>query len=464
MKCGRFLFLLFAVGITWSCRTATYVEAKGNEKPDRMIHQNIYHFGLVLSPYNEDWADPESIIVLLKELGVKSVISRMGWKFIEKRRGLCTWREYDEFVDKLTKAGISVTAMITSTPTWAIDPDVLTAWKGKRPGDPPPSETKYMADFVRVAAKRYKGKIKFWALYNEVSQEKDRLEPEALADLYKAVYGIIKEEDSTNTVIMSSLGTKNREEYFERFLKAGGGEYVDMYDFHEITMMSLIEPAMDSLKRIMRQYQQEKPVQLGASGDPSEFKPTPRSFKRMKRHRLSKAWDINEPRTLESQAQRLVKRMAWARALGIKRVFWVRTRDARKKTMLEVQQSKRPKWKHISGFYTKGIIRNDLTPKPAFYAFKNVIEKLDTALFYKSVDTEEPSKGYVFKTGNKHIALFWTWEGKKLLKVKTRAKSVMLKDKYDNLVEKIDVKDGILSVEVTTDPLFVYGDVADITN
>ena len=45
------------------------------------------NFGIVCNPYNEDWEDPEKTINLLKELGVKLVVSRILWNDIEEKKG-----------------------------------------------------------------------------------------------------------------------------------------------------------------------------------------------------------------------------------------------------------------------------------------------------------------------------------------------------------------------------------------
>src|SRR4030042_3633651 len=45
------------------------------------------HFGILVNPYIEDWTDPDKTTKLLKELGVKLVISKLSWKNIEPEKG-----------------------------------------------------------------------------------------------------------------------------------------------------------------------------------------------------------------------------------------------------------------------------------------------------------------------------------------------------------------------------------------
>lgn len=433
------------------------------------------NFGIVCNPYTNDWEDPEKTVALLKELGVRLAICKLSWKDIEKEKGKFSeegWKVYDEIINKLTSCGIDVMCLIAVTPPWAIDPALNPGnWKGKK-FNPPPKNPKDLADFASVAVKRYKDKIKTWAFFNAPQNKNHWIEPSHLADLYKTAYEAVKKEQPDSAIVMSGLegNIEERVAYLEAFLKAGGGKYVDMYDFHMMPLdappLTSIESYTIALKEILKKFgEDKKPIQYGAIGLPSSFNSPPR----WQKNKLSKGWKSLDcaPMNPETQASRLVTTMVLGRSLGVERTFWTRTRDYVPQSGAEYQKyvgkrkGKEQKWR-VESQRTTGIMDYDYHPKPSFPALKTLIEKLDGANFIRSLDIGSYGKGCIFQKGTTFTGVFWVWEGEKTIELSSNAKTVQALDIYGKNVKTILVIEGKFTLNITNIPIYLEGDIEDI--
>ena len=74
-----------------------------------------------------------------------------------------SWAKYDFIVDQAVAHGINIMARLDSPPVWARKPgdDIQTYHKG------PPANNQDYGDFVAAVAARYKGKIKYYQIWNE---------------------------------------------------------------------------------------------------------------------------------------------------------------------------------------------------------------------------------------------------------------------------------------------------------
>ena len=436
------------------------------------------NFGVVCNPYNEDWADPEKTVALLKDLGTKLAICKLSWKSIEKEKGKFAnegWRVTDGIVNKLTNCGIDVMFFFTDVPAWAIDPALNPGnWEGRK-FSPPPKNPKDLADFVSVVVKRYKDKVKTWALFNAPQNKNHWTAPAHLAGLYKACYEAVKKEQPDSIVVMSGLegdSSTIRGNYLDAFLASGGGKYVDMYDFHILfnqSPVSVIEPWTADFKAILKKYgEDKKPIQYGAIGWVSLFDP-PRSWQKQK---AAKGWKPVDcvPLNPEIQACRLVTTMVTGKSLGIERIFWTRTRDyapaSGPKYQEYVDQIKKIKPNDkikVEATRTLGLVDYDYQPKPSCQAFKVLNEKIDGASFMRSLDLGDAGKGYLFKKGSTFTGVFWLWKGNKKLELSSNAKTVRIIDIFGKNAKTIPVVKGKCTLSISNIPLYLEGDIENIT-
>src|SRR5262249_55673605 len=80
------------------------------------------------------------------------------WSRVEPSRGSFDFSAYDALLDEAAACGLSVYATVGSTPAWATD--------GPRETGVPRTASDF-ADFVRLAAARWGGRVAVWGFWNE---------------------------------------------------------------------------------------------------------------------------------------------------------------------------------------------------------------------------------------------------------------------------------------------------------
>jgi hypothetical protein len=423
----------------------------------------------------EDWGEPDKTAKLLKELGVKLVISKLAWNDVEPEKGKFSqkgWTKYDELVNKLTALGIEITPFISATPQWAIDPQLSPAnWRGRKFG-PPAKNPEDVAAFFAHVVKRYKDKIRFWILYNTPQNRNHRIKPWVLAEIYRQARQVLDKLQPEGKLILSGLeGAKTQGiPYLRKVLKAGGGKYIDIYDFHMILggdTLSETEFNTVQYKNVLRKHGEgSKPIQYGAFALPSEFNPSEDLVGILKQ----KGWKPVDyaPMTPEQQAQNLVKIMVLGRSLGVERIFWGRTRDYALASGEAYNKYKKTKerLKDQAGVLmerTHGIIDYNYNPKPSFTAFRVLIQKLDKADVYKNLNLGEDGKGVIFKDGDKFTGVFFTWEKEKSVTLISSAKYIKIFDINGKEKGAVPIKDGRLLLKISPVPVYVEGDLKGLS-
>lgn len=120
-------------------------------------------------------------------------------------------------------------------------------------------------DFVREAAKRYKGKVDYYEIENEPNAGgKNKIPPEAYVEIAKAVYEEINAIDS-EAMIYGICGTGTFEPWMEEVFESGGNHYMDGVSIHTYVTPSMPEPAdlpgkLESVQEIIESTGMDMPV------------------------------------------------------------------------------------------------------------------------------------------------------------------------------------------------------------
>jgi hypothetical protein len=88
---------------------------------------------------------------------------------------------------------------------------------------------KIHTDHIRTLATRYKGKVKYWEIFNEPNAH--GFTPEDYVELLEQAHAIFKEIDP-EAKIVGPCGTSNYHDWTEEVLAAGGGPYLDILSLH----------------------------------------------------------------------------------------------------------------------------------------------------------------------------------------------------------------------------------------
>ncbi len=126
----------------------------------------------------------------------------------------------DERVDRILKDGMEVLYCIGLSFWDAGRYPTLDDWR---------ANPKIHTDHVRNLANRYKGKVKYWEIFNEPNAH--GYSAKDYAQLLKEAHAIFKEVDP-EAKIVGPCGTSQYDVWIEEVLAAGGGAYLDILSFH----------------------------------------------------------------------------------------------------------------------------------------------------------------------------------------------------------------------------------------
>jgi len=166
--------------------------------------------------------------------------SRTRWADLERTRGKWQFATLDTYIQQATAHGVEVLYTLGSTPKWA----------SARPEEWCPygisgcsAEPRSMADwenYARVVARRYKGRIQFYELWNEphfTNFARDRTGPafftgnvRTMVEMARIAKSVLKEEDENAKLL--TPGFVNGPDRLDLFLRSGGKQYVDAIAYH----------------------------------------------------------------------------------------------------------------------------------------------------------------------------------------------------------------------------------------
>ena len=132
----------------------------------------------------------------------KAVRLSIEWPDVENVKGVLNWATTDQKVNAAAAAGLNILAVVTYTPSWAAIPE------GRTFIHPGPADPATYANFVKLAAQRYKAQIKNWEIWNEPNIQSSfapRPDPAKYATMLRLSYAAIKAVDPSATVITGGL-------------------------------------------------------------------------------------------------------------------------------------------------------------------------------------------------------------------------------------------------------------------
>lgn len=156
----------------------------------------------------------------------------VAWKHLEPERGKWDFQTLDKYLALAEEAGIDLVLPLGLSPAWA----------SARPNEPSsydpgnaaePRNIEDWRNYVGHVARRYKGRIKHYELWNEVnvkgfysgSQEK-------LVELARVAYQTLKEVDPSIIFVSPSVVGEGHHPWLDRYLAKGGAKYLDAVGYH----------------------------------------------------------------------------------------------------------------------------------------------------------------------------------------------------------------------------------------
>jgi hypothetical protein len=156
--------------------------------------------------------------------------SGTSWTSLEPQQGVWNWQPLDIWVAAAEQHGVEdILLTLGQTPPWAsTNPDDVNYIGAGAPA--PPTDNQYWRDYITAVAQRYKGRIRYYEIWNEPNDPTYYTGTVAeLAELTAEAYSIIKSVDPDNTVLSPAAYAPG---YLNQLLQAGIAQNVDMIAYH----------------------------------------------------------------------------------------------------------------------------------------------------------------------------------------------------------------------------------------
>jgi len=156
--------------------------------------------------------------------------SGTSWTSLEPQQGVWNWQPLDIWVAAAEQHGVQdILLTLGQTPPWAsTNPDDVNYIGAGAPA--PPTDNQYWRDYITAVAQRYKGRIRYYEIWNEPNDPTYYTGTVAeLAELTAEAYSILKSVDTGNTVLSPAAYAPG---YLNQLLEAGIAQNVDMIAYH----------------------------------------------------------------------------------------------------------------------------------------------------------------------------------------------------------------------------------------
>jgi hypothetical protein len=147
-----------------------------------------------------------------QETGAKYLRCAFTWNAIEKQRGTYDWAFWDMLLDEADRAHIQLIPYVAYTPEWAAGTSDQ-FWKR------PPTDAQLYADFMYQIARRYRGRIHSWEIWNEPDITEYWMgSPDQFAELVKQAAAAIRRADPDATVVLAGM-SRGPSPFFQRLIE-----------------------------------------------------------------------------------------------------------------------------------------------------------------------------------------------------------------------------------------------------
>ncbi len=201
--------------------------------------KNIPDCPFGVNTFLEQEAEPAKVarsLNLIRDAGFCFVRQEFPWEDIEisakgdywdHKWGVSAWAKYDRIVDLASQRGLQIIARLDNPPAWARTGDRGESLQG------PPDRVQDFGDFVEAVVRRYKGKVRYYQIWNEPNLYHEwgdqPVDAAAYTRLLQEAYRRAKAVDPDCVIISAGLaptleqGPKNVSDltYLQRMYDAG---------------------------------------------------------------------------------------------------------------------------------------------------------------------------------------------------------------------------------------------------
>ncbi len=377
-------------------------------------------FGICSHPQRWSWLDQELEAQAMAWCGAKVLRNDIGWNNIEPTPGSWNFSSMDRKLELFDRHHIELAPIWAYTARWAAPPE--TRDKGRDWFRTLPDYDAW-ENFVRTITARYRGKIRFWEIWNEPDFSGSKFNSDEYAEMMKRAYRAAKEADPEAIIQSGGFATvkdhpSRKGNFHEEALVKGRG-YFDIHAYHEHGRFSTYRAALEL-----------------------------RFFPMRERTGTTVPWWPNET-AINSlggnehlQAATLFQKLIYSWATGAIGYNWYNLRndgfDAK------------------NGEHNYGMISNDFYPKAVYVAFNTLTGLYSNARFLRRLDGGDYDlRAYLFAGENELLIAGWndTLQGSSVpLLLKTDATNAEIIDLMGN--RKVSpISNNIALLELGRDPV-----------
>ncbi|MEN9935586.1 MAG: hypothetical protein RLZZ387_2165, partial [Chloroflexota bacterium] len=131
------------------------------QPPANPAPRGDFAYGFNAHLYNDpsEWQDRKRVLQLTRNAGFGWIRQQVRWMDLHDRSGAIYWAELDDIVRDANDAGVKLFISVVAAPSWATD--------NGRNGLPNRANIPQFAYFMGEMAKRYKGKVGAYQIWNE---------------------------------------------------------------------------------------------------------------------------------------------------------------------------------------------------------------------------------------------------------------------------------------------------------
>ncbi|MCE6991208.1 GH39 family glycosyl hydrolase [Dyadobacter sp. CY323] len=225
-------------------------------------------FGIGCETLDRALWDPKEVYPFLDDLPVKWARLQTGWNRVEREKGKYDWKWLDESVDGLIERGIQPFFNVGYGNKFYTEDEM-----GYHPMNNPDA-LKAFKLFVTALAKRYKGKVSHYEIWNEPNLKgfwkPGEIDPKKYVQLVRETAPLIR-SNCPNAVIVGGVTSRLPYTFIKSLFEAGLGKEIDIFSFHPYnTIPETYNERIVAVTRLAKQYNPKIKIWQGENGFPSE--------------------------------------------------------------------------------------------------------------------------------------------------------------------------------------------------
>ncbi|GAB3968396.1 hypothetical protein GCM10028806_12330 [Spirosoma terrae] len=304
-------------------------------------------FGIGCETLDRDLWKPKDVYPWVTDLPVKWGRLQTGWARVEREKGKYDWAWLDESVDGLVSRGVKPFFNVGYGNTNYQEGEV-----GFYPSTADPVANAAWQKFVVAVAKRYKGKVQHYEIWNEPNLsgfwKPDKPDPKKYVQLVRETAPLIR-KNNPDAIIVGGVVSRMPILYIQELFKAGLGDLIDIFSFHPYTTIpEAYTERTKGLRQLIDRYNPKIKIWQGENGFPSDPNST--------------GFSGEGPWTETIQAKVMLRRLLTDCSLNLPMTLW----------FLIVDLHDYPKGSGNTNY--KGILRQkpEIKPKIAYKALQHL--------------------------------------------------------------------------------------------